>query len=296
METFFNNKFNDKFEKFLRNRNKNNDLFKDIDNYLYNDDIGRKIRFNCNKLIRYKNHMNIFEVHKEQQTRPKNLFFCEFPRPFFQESEAYVEKHNKLIEKCQDEFTKLILDELEERKNSLELKNEDLKKELFEKQNDLEFDINDLFRQAYSVEEKKLSKILIESKRKAERCKVVKYVAKIYEINGYNSTSNSNQSNYSTNDASFYKVKSSTPKQDNHVKRRYNNNYNKNTNYKKNVSFADLTMNGDDDECSFNQSRTKPASILRRNNMDKSNSNHFSNNSNPKRGNFRTRGRSRGNN
>ena len=121
METFFNNKFNEKLDNMMRNKSQvDNGLDKEVENFLKSDDIGRKIRRTYNKILRYTNHLSIFEFHKEHKTRPRNFFFCEFPRPFFQESESYVEKHNELIEKCQDEFTKLITNELEERKNQLE--------------------------------------------------------------------------------------------------------------------------------------------------------------------------------
>ncbi|CAF1142248.1 unnamed protein product, partial [Brachionus calyciflorus] len=223
LETFFNNKFNEKFELMMKNKNRADKDYTEIDKYL-NDENGRKLRRLYNKFLRYKNHMNIFEIHKERKTMPKSLFFCEFPSPFFHESKSYVDKHNDLILKCQDEFMKLITDELDSRINDIEIKMEEIKIELRNEENELGFEIEDLFSRAKLKEEDNLRQKFLESKRKAERCTVKKYEpsGSNADKSTVNEVSQITDSSLSTQGNNF-----STPIYNNyHKKRSVYNNYN----------------------------------------------------------------------
>lgn len=251
LENFFNKKFNEKFDSMLRNRDKNEDYFNDIDKFLNFDINGKKLLRNFNKFLRYNNHIDILNFHKSNNTTPKCLFYSQHPYPFFIDSESFVEKHNQLIEKHQQEFMDLIICELNERIDKLKDENENIKLELSNNTNNLKFEIEDLFRRAENLEEKDLKEVFLKSKYKAERCKNVKYVAK-----KSSDSENSQQQSQQFKDAYYYKNLSQNNNLNQSLNNSNNSQFERTSN--KNVSFGNSSFRSNSNtriDNSFNNGR-----------------------------------------
>ena len=65
----------------------------------YSDDL---IRFNLEKMIMAKHHINIMKLHIENNTTPASLFFNRFPLPFYAHDVEYIEKYNQRIKEFQN--------------------------------------------------------------------------------------------------------------------------------------------------------------------------------------------------
>ena len=64
-------------------------------------------RDNFQKLLKYENHIRIFDTHLQQKTCPGNLVWKFFPEPFLPADEEYVDAYNTLISDFQINVMKL---------------------------------------------------------------------------------------------------------------------------------------------------------------------------------------------
>ncbi len=65
-----------------------------------------------NKLFRYKNHLDVFKLHREKGSTTAPLFYCNFPAPFLSDDEEFVQAYNALIKTFQDDAISLIMSRL----------------------------------------------------------------------------------------------------------------------------------------------------------------------------------------
>jgi hypothetical protein len=113
---------NDSFLDFLvqghNNSNNNNSQTTNLRNFkriLKSSRGDKSLVFNINKVLRFRNHITIFDIHKRKKTTPNSLFFSRFPMPFFPNDESFVNKNNLIIEQAQNSFMEIINETLHEK-------------------------------------------------------------------------------------------------------------------------------------------------------------------------------------
>jgi hypothetical protein len=132
----------------------------------------KNLIFNVNKLVRYKNHESIFDIHISKGTTPGSLFFNRFPKPFFDKDESFVEKYNEIIEGTQKAIIDLI-------KDSLKIKIESITTQINTFKNsvsDNNINPQELVDFIFKKEEEALKTKFIAMKNKADRCEVRKFL------------------------------------------------------------------------------------------------------------------------
>lgn len=233
LEKIFYNRFDDKFENYLQNKQKDDSYISEIDDYLIYASEGIEIRRNFNKLLRYKNHMNLIEYHNGKKTTPKEFFYCQFPKPYPDYNSEFVDEHNKIIETAQESFMKLMNKFFESKCNEINDQILNLKEKIIEKQEELRFDIDDLVKRAKHVEQHDLNNYFMRSKYKADRCKQMKY-AVIEKSKSLDNTTRSNNE-------SVYKKQNQSYRSNNYNRNNRRNYFNRSRNNSsgKNVSFND---------------------------------------------------------
>jgi hypothetical protein len=59
------------------------------------------IKNSLDKILRYNNHIKIFDTHLSNNTTPPSLFYNRFPQPFLADDNEFVNKYNNLISEFQ---------------------------------------------------------------------------------------------------------------------------------------------------------------------------------------------------
>lgn len=83
-------------------------------------DFCKTLHFKVNKLLRYRHHCKLVEIYRRRDSTPSSLYYNRFPRPFFCDDEAFIDKHNKIVKKCQEEFMMLISETLDSKLVAIE--------------------------------------------------------------------------------------------------------------------------------------------------------------------------------
>jgi hypothetical protein len=179
---------------------------------------GKSLVFNINKVLRFKNHLAIFDIHKRKKTTPSSLFFSHFPMPFFPNDENFVNKHNLIIETAQNSFMELINDTLQEKIDQINVEINTFKNGL----EDVTVNSDDLVSYVENKEEDALKSKFIAMKEKAERCETRKFEVKSKYKRNSASTNTSFNSPNSSIDQSNVSNESNTSNENNS-----NNNYNR---------------------------------------------------------------------
>ena len=189
------------------NTNKNSNSTQNrIDNVINNNRKDfLKLRRNINKTLRYNNHLATFQIHEDNKSTPKSMFFERYPIPFFQEDQEYIDKYNLIVENTQQETTNLIKSTLNKRlikaKEDMIIYEED-----FIKLNKYsEFEIKDIVRSITKFEENALLDTFIKSKQKAEKCHSRPFKPVTTFLNNQSSYSNTSNITHKSHN------KSSTP-------------------------------------------------------------------------------------
>jgi uncharacterized protein YaaR (DUF327 family) len=147
--------------------------------------------------LRYENHLSIFKIHRDRKTTPKSLFYENFPRPFFEDDEVFINKYNAKIENFQNETMTLISETLEERINNITDDINEFGKEFEEmpKYSEFKDNFNDIKKYIYEYEEKNLLDIFVRNKQRAERYTVKKFLVKEFDQNVSSDTNNTTSTN-----------------------------------------------------------------------------------------------------
>jgi len=101
-----------------------------VDDFVDVDECKSFIMSLMNKIERYKHHLNIYEIHKNQGSTPSSLFFSRFSPPFLSDDSEFVEEYNNLIREFQKLVMTLITKFLNNRLNIAESKLTEIKDNL----------------------------------------------------------------------------------------------------------------------------------------------------------------------
>ena len=82
------------------------------------------------KIARYKHHLKILDIHRQQKTTSDSLSFRRFSPPFFNDDNNYTNQYNQLIEKFQHDVMKLMEKSLKLRILQANSKLKDIKQNL----------------------------------------------------------------------------------------------------------------------------------------------------------------------
>ena len=174
------------------NSNNSNNSNQAFDEYIRSKQEAKNLVYCVNKLLRFKNHKVLFELHLSKNTTPHSLFFCRFPEPFFNRDSEFVEKYNKIIEKFQLETMDLIVESLSTNIGKLETEINTFKNS----NGNPSINVNDFVSYVLLKEENALKNKFVAMKHKAQRCEVRKFEAKSSR-NPRNSNNNQNESSLS---------------------------------------------------------------------------------------------------
>lgn len=170
-----------------------------IDNILY-DRQNTRLRFLFNKLIRYKSHVSIIEIHKTNGTTPNSLFFNRFPKPFFPYNAEFIEKYNDLIEKFQNETLTMISDTLDGEIIKINSEINAYKATFDQKYPNSLFKFSEVVDRGTKLEEKFLENRILSNTKRAQRCEKRRLSVRTRTFNSRNTDSSfgTNISTYST--------------------------------------------------------------------------------------------------
>jgi len=70
----------------------------------------KRLVYLTRKILRYENHKTIMKLHRDKQipTTPSQLFYINFPEPFFPSNQEFIDSYNEIIERTQGEICRLI--------------------------------------------------------------------------------------------------------------------------------------------------------------------------------------------
>jgi hypothetical protein len=142
-----------------------------FDDFIRSSSDAKKFVYGINKMLRFKNHLTLFELHTDKKTTPHSLFFCRFPEPFFNKDLEFIEKYNIIIEKVQSEIMKLIVDTLLVKISKLETEINTFKNMHVNASVNME----DLASYVLRKEENALKNIFVAMKNRAQRCETRKF-------------------------------------------------------------------------------------------------------------------------
>jgi len=168
-------------EKVARTNNGNNIIdtsvvsIQDMSNSTDRIKILKKIRYNINRKLRKSNDIRIFEFHIANGTTPSSLFFANYPEPFLNTDDLFIEQYNTIIANSQKEIMKLSIKRLREQINLIEERINNFKSKLQDTE-EIQKEINKI----YVNESKSLEKAFMEADKKAKRVVSRPFVAKKY--------------------------------------------------------------------------------------------------------------------
>ena len=205
-----------------QSRNDNNEVSPDIevenlerkfDEFIKSNQEAKKLVYNVNKYLRFKNHQALFEIHSSKKTTPHSLFFCRFPEPFFNKDQDFIEKYNSIIEKTQSDIICLIRESLLYKIDAINTEINTFKNSNRNDDNDNNLlDLNEFVSYVMKKEENALKNNFIAMKNRAQRCVVKKFEVKPSRSNrvSHNNMNNNsiielseNSENYSLNNSNF---------------------------------------------------------------------------------------------
>jgi hypothetical protein len=245
---------------------------------------GKSLVFNINKVLRFRNHITIFDIHKRKKTTPNSLFFSRFPMPFFPNDESFVNKHNLIIEQAQNSFMELINETLHEKIEQIKVEINSFKNGL----EDVTVNSDDLVSYVEKKEEDALKSKFIAMKEKAERCETRKFEVKSKNKRNSYSTNTSVNSPNSSIDQSNMSNDSNTPSEhtSNNINRRqnYDNNRHRSrlrgNNFSRNESRHHSQSRANNYNRNNNYNNSRNYSSRSYNNANQNNDSRFSRNSN----------------
>ena len=223
-----------------------------------------------NKKIRFESHKYICLFHIQNGSTPSSLFYDRFPRPFFQDSEEFVNNYNQLIKEFQKNTLNIIKNEIDDRLKVINDKINDISNELSNNEiiSDQNIDIDKLIVFINNCESKQLNEFIIKAKNKAQRA-IQKPFTCIKQNNINDNNSNDKIASDNEKNDTLFSINSSFNPSDKEVVLIEHNNKDKNNSQSQNVNNSYSNFNGNNNK-QFNYNKHNYSNYV--------NNNHYNDN------------------